>query len=369
MNTDHLFPDPEPNQRTPKSGRIATFVASIALLFTVGFGLSALSASAWSTDQSATVDCQHLVTAVFRNTEPQQSQYSMDVTVHGNTKTVSGQHSDTWTFTDTATSVTFLLAWTDGHPGTDSRTVTVTPPTNCGTTTTTTKPAEHKVTLCHATDSRTNPYVQITVDFDAVIHEGHGSHVGPVFSPDLPKHTKWGDIIPPFDFGGDAVFGGLNWDAVGQAVYGAGCELPVVVTTTVPQTTTTLPTTTSTVPQTTTTTAPTTTATSTTVPTTTTTIVQTTTTTTPVTTTPTTAPPTTVGSTVPQTVPTTVTSSTVPETVPPVVTTPPAPRKPLPTTGSNTSSLILLAIFLIVVGYGLYMWSIYKNPDKRGWLK
>src|SRR6478736_7203266 len=60
---------------------------------------------------------------------------------------------------------------------------------------------EHKVTLCHATDSRTNPYVAITVDYHAVVQGGHGGHDGPRFSPDLAAGTKWGDIIPSFDFG------------------------------------------------------------------------------------------------------------------------------------------------------------------------
>src|SRR5215468_2094575 len=61
-----------------------------------------------------------------------------------------------------------------------------------------TKPnPEHKVTLCHATDSHSNPYVRITVDVAAVLHNGHDGHNGPVFYPAIPKHTKWGDIIPP----------------------------------------------------------------------------------------------------------------------------------------------------------------------------
>jgi hypothetical protein len=63
--------------------------------------------------------------------------------------------------------------------------------------------AEHKVTLCHATDSRTNPYSLIVVDYHSAIMEGHGSHEGPIFSPDLPAGTKWGDIIPPITFGDD----------------------------------------------------------------------------------------------------------------------------------------------------------------------
>ena len=41
-----------------------------------------------------------------------------------------------------------------------------------------------KITLCHATSSETNPFVQISVDDDSIVRSGHGDH------PD--------DIIPPF---------------------------------------------------------------------------------------------------------------------------------------------------------------------------
>src|SRR5690349_14472159 len=64
----------------------------------------------------------------------------------------------------------------------------------------------NKVTICHRTASYTNPYVQITVDQDSVDgnlanDKGQGDHYlehrGPVFYPSIPKHTEWGDIIPP----------------------------------------------------------------------------------------------------------------------------------------------------------------------------
>jgi hypothetical protein len=109
-----------------------------------------------------------------------------------------------------------------------------------------TKPdPEHKVTLCHATNSYSNPYVEITVDVASVLHNGHDGHDGPVFYPAIPKHTKWGDIIPPFDFGPGEVYGGKNWTADGIAVLNNGCKLPSTATTT---TTTSLPETTTTVP-------------------------------------------------------------------------------------------------------------------------
>jgi len=92
---------------------------------------------------------------------------------------------------------------------------------------------DHKVTLCHATDSYSNPYVQITVDVAAVLNGGHGNHVGPVFDPSLPKHTKWGDIIPAFDFGPGEQYPGMNVPD-GQAILDAGCQfIPVTTTTTI----------------------------------------------------------------------------------------------------------------------------------------
>ena len=92
---------------------------------------------------------------------------------------------------------------------------------------------EHKVTLCHATDSYTNPYVRISVDVASVIkNHGHGDHDGPVFYPSIPKHTKWGDIIPPFDFGAAGSYSGKNWTAGGQAIFDDGCDMPPPPTTT-----------------------------------------------------------------------------------------------------------------------------------------
>ena len=72
-----------------------------------------------------------------------------------------------------------------------------------------------KVTICHATSSDKNPYVQISVDDDSIVKSGHGDH---------PE-----DIIPPFDWvdnGKPQHYAGKNWDASGQAIWGNGCDVP-----------------------------------------------------------------------------------------------------------------------------------------------
>jgi hypothetical protein len=88
------------------------------------------------------------------------------------------------------------------------------------------------VTICHRTNSNTNPYVQITVDESAVDGLGGGSdhlgaHTGPVWDPTLKEqHIKWGDIIPPFDANGDPRPNPsliANWPA-GQEIFENGCN-------------------------------------------------------------------------------------------------------------------------------------------------
>jgi hypothetical protein len=108
---------------------------------------------------------------------------------------------------------------------------------------------EHKITLCHRTDSRTNPYVTESVDVASALFEGHDGHDGPVFSPDLPEHEKWGDIIPAFDFGPGEQYAGKNLSTAGQAILDAGCVVAGTTTTTTSTSTTdSTSTTTSTVP-------------------------------------------------------------------------------------------------------------------------
>ena len=77
---------------------------------------------------------------------------------------------------------------------------------------------EQKVTICHRTNSRTNPYNQIAVAESAAI-EGHArEHTGPIFGPEV---EDWGDIIPPIDPGLPL---GLNWPE-GRAILENGCEM------------------------------------------------------------------------------------------------------------------------------------------------
>ena len=98
---------------------------------------------------------------------------------------------------------------------------------------------DHLVTLCHRTDSYSNPYEEFTVDVGSVLGEdGHDSHNGPVFYPEIPKHTEWGDIIPAFDFGPGEQYAGQNVPE-GQAILDAHCAFPSATTTTSEATTTT----------------------------------------------------------------------------------------------------------------------------------
>jgi hypothetical protein len=114
---------------------------------------------------------------------------------------------------------------------------------------------EHTITLCHATDSYSNPYITESVDVASPLFQGHDGHNGPIFFAAIPKDTKWGDIIPAFDFGPGLQYAGKNWTAEGQAIQAHDCTAPDAVTTT----TTTEDTTTTTTEDTTTTTTTTTT--------------------------------------------------------------------------------------------------------------
>lgn len=77
--------------------------------------------------------------------------------------------------------------------------------------------AHNKVTICHATGSKTNPYVVITPDASGVI-SGHY------------PHQDRRDIIPPFDYfdsaGAKHSFPGQNWTAENEAILKHGCKKP-----------------------------------------------------------------------------------------------------------------------------------------------
>jgi hypothetical protein len=67
---------------------------------------------------------------------------------------------------------------------------------------------DHKVTICHATGSASNPFVVISPSASGVFH----GHMG---------HQDGRDIIPPFTYNGQTY--SQNWDAAGQALYNNGC--------------------------------------------------------------------------------------------------------------------------------------------------
>lgn len=74
--------------------------------------------------------------------------------------------------------------------------------------------AQEKFTICHATGSTTNPYVQITIPGPALLQAGHGDHEGDIHPEITFQHRAQSNTIPA-----------RNWDTQGQAIYAAGCVL------------------------------------------------------------------------------------------------------------------------------------------------
>jgi hypothetical protein len=76
--------------------------------------------------------------------------------------------------------------------------------------------AGNKVTICHATGSATNPFVQINPNANGVVN-GHEAH----------QDAR--DIIPAFDYNDHGTmkhFAGQNLDAQGLAILNNGCKVP-----------------------------------------------------------------------------------------------------------------------------------------------
>jgi hypothetical protein len=74
-----------------------------------------------------------------------------------------------------------------------------------------------KVVVCHATSSKKNPYVRISVDAASITRGGHGR-----------SGVNKGDIIPPFDG-----YPGNNWDDAHIAIFVSECgPAPTTETTT-----------------------------------------------------------------------------------------------------------------------------------------
>ena len=107
--------------------------------------------------------------------------------------------------------------------------------------------SDPKVTLCHRTNSVTNPYNLQTVAESALndppnANSDHLHHGGDPFDftadPDVkyppPRNgEQWGDIVPPFDENGNPrpdTSLVLNWPS-GQAIFEAGCGRPTTTTT------------------------------------------------------------------------------------------------------------------------------------------
>ena len=98
-------------------------------------------------------------------------------------------------------------------------------PENC--TPTATPTPSGKVTICHATGSNSNPYVQNSPNIanDGSLTGGHLNHTGPLFPA-----AGWGDIIPPYQ-SGSFNYPGMNWPQ-GQAIFDNGCAAPSTPTAT-----------------------------------------------------------------------------------------------------------------------------------------
>jgi hypothetical protein len=88
------------------------------------------------------------------------------------------------------------------------------------------RPGGHPISICHRTDSETNPYVAQTVDASSTQFAGHEGHTGGLWFSGHPKKPKWGDIIPPTDDDHDLTVMAMNWTPMGQAIWQNHCKPP-----------------------------------------------------------------------------------------------------------------------------------------------
>ena len=80
---------------------------------------------------------------------------------------------------------------------------------------------DEKVTICHRTNSPSNPYTLMTIDVSSITKKGHDTHTGPVFTPGMTNQDTWGDIIPAFPG-----YPGMN--AGSTDIIANGCVVPTV---------------------------------------------------------------------------------------------------------------------------------------------
>lgn len=91
---------------------------------------------------------------------------------------------------------------------------------------------EHRYTICHATNSATNPYVMITVDYNSIVKKaGHDGHDGPVAASEAvaadmkSNKISWGDVIPAI---AEHDYAGKNFTTEGILLLNNDCEMPTV---------------------------------------------------------------------------------------------------------------------------------------------
>jgi len=84
-----------------------------------------------------------------------------------------------------------------------------------------------KVTICHASDSHSNPYITHTPSANGHV-DGHNGHNGPIWYPGITEN--WGDIIPEFRYfdsnGNVKVYSGKNNTEYGLSILENGCKFP-----------------------------------------------------------------------------------------------------------------------------------------------